>query len=60
MISYYSSGWPDSYGRGSRVLFVQFDLSDIVFLVVVLSIAVLLINSSGGGGGHRAQVPVRG
>jgi hypothetical protein len=37
---------------------VQFDLSDIVFLVVVLSIAVLLINGSGGGGGHRARVPV--
>lgn len=42
------------------ILLVQFDLSDIVFLVVVLSIAVLLINSSGGGGGHRARVPVRG
>jgi hypothetical protein len=39
--------------------FMQFDLSDIVFLVVILSIAVLLINSSGGGGGHRAQIPVR-
>ena len=47
-------------GRGPRKRLVQFDLSDIVFLVVVLSIAVLLINSSGGGGGHRAQVPVRG
>ena len=43
-----------------RKRLVQFDLSDIVFLVVVLSIAVLLINSSGGGGGHRARVPVRG
>jgi hypothetical protein len=41
-------------------IIVQFDLSDIIFLVVVLSIAVLLINSSGGGGGHRIQVPVRG
>jgi hypothetical protein len=40
--------------------FMQFDLSDIVFLVVILSIAVLLINSNGGGGGHRAQIPVRG
>jgi len=38
---------------------MQFDLSDIVFLVVVLSIAVLLINSNGGGGGPRAQLPVR-
>jgi hypothetical protein len=48
------------YGCGPRKRFVQFDLSDIVFLVVVLSIAVLLINSSGGGGGHRANVPVLG
>jgi hypothetical protein len=47
-------------GSGPRKRLVQFDLSDIVFLVVVLSIAVLLINSSGGGGGHRAPVPVRG
>ncbi len=47
-------------GRSPRKRLVQFDLSDIVFLVVVLSIAVLLINSSGGGGGHRARVPVRG
>jgi preprotein translocase subunit SecG len=39
---------------------VQFDLSDIIFLAVVLSIAVLLINGSGGGGGHRARVPVLG
>ena len=37
---------------------MQFDPSDIVFLVVVLWIAVLLINNSGGGGGHRARVPV--
>jgi hypothetical protein len=44
---------------GLRKRLVQFDLSDIVFLVVVLSIAVLLINSNGGGGGHRAQLPVR-
>jgi hypothetical protein len=36
---------------------MQFDLSDIVFILVVLSIAVLLINS-GGGGGHRARIPV--
>ena len=38
---------------------MQFDLSDIVFILVVLSIAVLLINS-GGGGGHRARIPVLG
>ena len=37
---------------------LQFDLSDIIFLLVVLSIAVLLINGSGGGGGHRARLPV--
>jgi hypothetical protein len=43
-----------------ELISMQFDLSDIVFLVVVLSIAVLLLNSSGGGGGHRARVPVRG
>jgi hypothetical protein len=36
---------------------MQFDLSDIVFLVVVLSIAILLINR-GGGGGLRARVPI--
>jgi len=36
---------------------MQFDLSDIVFILVVLSIAVLLIDSSGGGGGHRARIP---
>jgi hypothetical protein len=47
-------------GPGARKLLVQFDLSDIIFLVVVLSIAVLLINSSGGGGGHRAHLPVHG
>ena len=37
---------------------MQFDLSDIVFLVVVLSIAVLIING-GPGGGRRAPVPIR-
>jgi hypothetical protein len=37
---------------------MQFDVSDIMFIAVVLSIAVLLINS-GGGGGHRKPVPVR-
>ena len=36
---------------------MQFDLSDIIFLVVVLSIAILLINN-GGGGGLRARVPI--
>ena len=51
---------PAGYYGNLRADFMQFDLSDIVFLVVVLSIAALLLNSSGGGGGHRARVPVRG
>jgi hypothetical protein len=34
---------------------MQFDISDIVFLVVVLSIAIAIINGSGGGG-HRCFV----
>jgi hypothetical protein len=37
---------------------MQFDVSDILFIAVVLSIAVMLINS-GGGGGRRQRVPVR-
>jgi hypothetical protein len=37
---------------------MQFDISDISFIVVVLSIAVLLLNS-GGGGGHLAPVRAR-
>ena len=37
---------------------MQFDLSDIFFIAVVLSIAVLLINS-GGGGGLRAPVRLK-
>ena len=36
---------------------MQFDVSDILFLVVVLSIAIAIINSSGGGG-HRAPVRI--
>ena len=35
---------------------MQFDLSDIIFIVVVLAIAVLLINSDGDGG-HPARIP---
>ncbi len=38
---------------------MQFELSDVIFLAVVLSIAVMLIISSGGGGGHRQPVPIR-
>jgi hypothetical protein len=37
---------------------MQFDVSDILFLIVVLAIAIWIIND-GGGGGHRARVPVR-
>ena len=36
---------------------MQFDISDILFLVVVLCIAIILINS-GPGGGRRAPVPI--
>jgi hypothetical protein len=54
-----SSGSRTCKDAGLWKRLMQFDLSDIVFLVVVLSIAVLLINSNGGGGGHRAQLPVR-
>jgi len=37
---------------------MHFEISDIAFLVVVLSIAILLINS-GGGGGLRSPIPTR-
>jgi len=37
---------------------MNFDISDIAFLVVVLSIALLLINSDGGGG-HPARASAR-
>jgi len=37
---------------------MNIDLSDILFLVLVLSIAVMLINSDGDGG-RRARVPAR-
>jgi hypothetical protein len=57
IIAQQSRGGPQDPGFRKKDV-VQFDLSDIIFLVVVLSIAVLLINSSGGGGGHRARVPV--
>jgi len=36
---------------------MDFDISDIVFLVVVLGIAIAFISNSSGGGGHRAPVP---
>ena len=38
-------------------LAMQFEPSDIIFLVVILSIAVMLINN-GGGGGRRAPIRV--
>jgi len=37
---------------------MNFDISDIVFLVVVLSIAILVINGNGGGG-HRAMIKIQ-
>jgi hypothetical protein len=37
---------------------VQFDLSDILFIALVLAIAIWLIND-GGGGGHRARIPIQ-
>jgi len=36
---------------------MQFDLSDIFFILVVLTIAIAIINGSGGGG-HRAPVRI--
>ncbi len=38
-------------------LIMDLDISDIIFLIVVLSIAIALISNSSGGGGHRAPVP---
>jgi hypothetical protein len=35
---------------------MDFDPSDLLFVVVVLWIAITIINSNGGGG-HRARVP---
>ncbi len=37
---------------------MDFDLSDIIFLAVVLCIAIIAINNSGGGGGRRFPIPV--
>lgn len=37
---------------------MDFDISDIVFLVVILTIAIAFINNNSGGGGHRSRVPV--
>ena len=36
---------------------MEFDLSDILFIAVVLSIAIAIINSNGGGG-HRSPVRI--
>lgn len=36
---------------------MEFDLSDILFIVVVLWIAIAIINGSGGGG-HRSPVRI--
>jgi hypothetical protein len=35
---------------------MDFDISDILFIVVVIWMAIAIINSNGGGG-HRAPVP---
>ena len=40
-----------------EAVLMQFDLSDILFIVVVLGIAIAIINNSGGGG-HRAPVRI--
>ncbi len=37
---------------------MQFDLSDIYFIAVILSIAIVIINNSGGGG-HRTPIRVQ-
>ena len=37
---------------------MEFDLSDILFLAVVLSIAIAIIINNSGGGGHRAPVRI--
>jgi hypothetical protein len=37
---------------------MQFDISDIAFVALVLMVAILLMNS-GGGGGRRSRVPVQ-
>ncbi len=37
---------------------MDFDISDILFIAVVLSIAIAIIINNGGGGGKRAPVPV--
>jgi len=34
---------------------MQFDISDVFFILVVLTIAIAIINGSGGGG-HRAPI----
>jgi hypothetical protein len=36
---------------------MDFDLSDILFIAVVLWIAITILNNNGGGG-HRSRVPV--
>jgi hypothetical protein len=38
---------------------MDFDISDLLFAVVVLWLAIAIINNNGGGG-HRARVPAAG
>ncbi len=37
---------------------MTFDISDIAYLAVILTIAIVIIINNSGGGGHRARVPV--
>jgi hypothetical protein len=36
---------------------MNLDASDILFLVVVLSLAITILNNDDWGGGHRARIP---
>jgi len=38
---------------------MDFTVSDILFLVMVLSLAITIMNNGDSGGGRRARVPVR-
>jgi hypothetical protein len=38
---------------------MDFDISDIIFLFVVLGIAIAIISNNSGGGGRLAPVPTR-
>lgn len=38
---------------------MDFNFSDIIFLVMVLWMAIVIINKGDGGGGRRARVPAQ-